>query len=106
MSRLKEASVELLALSGQWALPDLDKVSEMRKSLIQGGFRHPQAPAVYLGFRVLTAFLLPLPLLLSYIVRGKMGAVALLLALGLSVIGYLFPALYSGNEDKAPPGAP
>ena len=36
-SRLKEASMELLALSGEWALPDLDKVSEMRKSLIQGG---------------------------------------------------------------------
>jgi tight adherence protein C len=96
VSRLKEASVELLALSGRWALPDLDKVSEMRKSLIQGGFRHPKAPAVYLGFRVLTAFLLPLPLLLSYVVRGKMGPAALLFALGLSVVGFYFPAFILG----------
>ena len=49
----------------------MDKVSEMRKSLIQGGFRHPKAPAVYLGFRVLSAFLLPLPVLLSYVVGAR-----------------------------------
>jgi hypothetical protein len=87
VSRFKEASVELLAKSGQWALPNLDKVSEMRKSLIQGGFRHPQAPAVYLGLRVLTGFLLPLPVLLTYVVRGKMNVTGMLIALGVSIVG-------------------
>jgi tight adherence protein C len=96
VSRLKEASLELLALSGRWALPDMDKVSEMRKRLIQGGYRHPKAPAVYLGLRVLTAFLLPLPVLLSYVVGSKMGALALLLALVLSIVGFYLPAFILG----------
>jgi tight adherence protein C len=96
VSRLKEASVELLALSGQWALPDLHKVSEMRKRLIQGGYRHPKAPAVYLGLRVLVAFLLPFPALLFYVMGGKMDAIALFVGLSLSVIGFYFPALILG----------
>ncbi len=99
-SRFKEASLELLAMSGQWALPNLDKVSEMRKSLIQGGFRHPKAPAVYLGFRVLTAFLLPLPLLLFNVVRGKMDLTGLLMALALSILGFYLPAFILGVKIR------
>ena len=44
----------------------------------------------------MTAFLLPLPLLLLYVVRGKMGAVTLLLALVLSVVGFYFPTIILG----------
>jgi len=75
-------------------------VSEMRKRLIQGGYRHPKAPAVYLGFRVLTAFLLPLPLLLFYVVSSKMNAGILLLALIMSVIGFYFPAFILGIKIR------
>jgi tight adherence protein C len=99
-SRLKEASVELLALSGQWALPNLDKVSEMRKSLIQAGFRHAKAPAVYLGLRVLTAFLLPLPLLLFYVMRGKMNASTLFIAMLMSIVGFYFPSFILGSKIR------
>jgi tight adherence protein C len=98
--RLEEASVELLALCGQWALPDLEKVSEMRKRLIQGGYRHSKAPAIYLGFKVLTGFLLPLPLLLFYVVRDKMGVIVLLLALFLSVVGFYLPSFILGIKIR------
>jgi tight adherence protein C len=90
-SAFKEWSVKWLAYSGQWALPDLDKVSEMRKSLIQAGYRHPKAPAVYLGLRVVTAIALSLPFLLALVIRGQLSPITLLMAFALSVCGFYLP---------------
>lgn len=99
-SRLRERSMEWLAFYGQWALPNLDKVSQMRKCLIQAGYRHPKAPAVYLGLRVVAAFTFPLPLLLFYIMRGKLGLPSLFMALCLSIIGFHLPAHALGVKVK------
>ncbi len=66
--------MEWLAYSGRWALPNMDKVSEMRKDLIQAGYRHPKAPAVYLGLRVVTALALSFPVLLYISIRGQVDA--------------------------------
>lgn len=96
VSRLKKWSLEWLAYSGEWALPDLNKISEMRKSLIQAAYRHPKAPAVYLGIRVITAIALTLPGLLLFIIRGELGPATLLIALALSVVGFTLPALVLG----------
>ena len=95
-SRLKQWSMEWLAYSGEWALPDLDKVSEMRKSLIQAGYRHPKAPAVYLGLRVVTAVAITLPLLLLFVIRAQISPVTLLIALALSAFGFYLPTILLG----------
>lgn len=95
-SRLKKWSVEWLAYSGEWVMPDLEKVSEMRKSLIQAGYRHPKAPAVYLGLRVVMALALTLPLLLFFVIQGKLGPSNFLIAFALCVIGFYLPTQVLG----------
>jgi tight adherence protein C len=84
--------LEWFSYSGQWAMRDIKKVSKMRAALIQGGIRHPQAPAIYFGLKVITAFLLPLPFLLFLIVKGKTAPVNLLFAFILCLIGFIIPA--------------
>jgi tight adherence protein C len=83
--------MDWLAFSGEWALPDLDKISEMRKGLIQAGYRHPQAPAVYLGVRVITAVAMTMPLLLYFVIRAKIGPSTLFVAFIVSVVGFFLP---------------
>jgi tight adherence protein C len=100
-SRFKEWSVEWLAYYGQWVLPNMDKVSEMRKTLMQAGYRHPKAPAVYMGIRVITSFALTLPLLMLFVVRGKLAPVNLLMAFSLSVVGFHLPAFLLGVKVKS-----
>ncbi len=97
-SRLKKCLLEWLALSGEWALPDLNKVSAMRKSLIQAGYRHPQAAAIYLGLRVVTAIALTLPFLLYFVIRVAIGPATLFMAFAISVVGFYLPTL--GLEVK------
>jgi tight adherence protein C len=91
-SSVKEFLVQRLTVWGQWALPDLEKVSEMRKDLIKAGYRHPQAPAVYLGLRIITAFAFVLPLLLFITIKGQVNIATLAIALGLAFIAFLLPA--------------
>jgi tight adherence protein C len=91
-SRFRKWSAEWLAFSGGWALPDLDKVSALRQDLILAGYRHPKAPAIYLGFRVVTALALPLPLLLYFIIQGKLSPISFLMAFALSLLGFYLPA--------------
>jgi tight adherence protein C len=77
-----------LSFSGQWALPDLEKVSEMRKDLIKAGYRHPQAPALYLGLRIITAFAFSLSVLLYSVIRGTLNPLTLGVAFLLAVFGF------------------
>jgi tight adherence protein C len=90
-SAVREWAIEGLKISGEWALSDLDKVSEMRKDLLKAGYRHPQAPAVYLGLRIIAAFAFALPFLLIMVIRGQLGLATLVMAFGLVVIGFFLP---------------
>jgi tight adherence protein C len=90
-SRFKEWSMDWLAYSGQWALPNMDKISEMRKDLIQAGYRHPKAPAVYLGFRVVIALVFSFPFLLFIILRGQVTPLTLVMAFIVTVFGFFLP---------------
>jgi tight adherence protein C len=99
-SRFKKWSIEWLAYSGQWALPNLDKVSQMRRTLISAGYRHPQAPAVYLGLRVVTAIAFSFPLVLFFIIRGEMAPLTLLMAFCISVFGFYLPSYVLGVKVK------
>jgi tight adherence protein C len=86
--------VNWLSSSGQWALPDPEKVSKMRKDLIKAGYRHPQAPAVYLGLRIMAAFVFPIPFLLLIIIRGPLNPAILVSAFGLTLFGFFLPAKF------------
>ena len=96
ISSFKEWLIDWLSFSGEWALPSMDKVSEMRKALVQAGFRHAKAPAVYMGLRVVAAFSLPLPLLFYFIFRGKITPLTILLAFCLTIVGFFLPSYILG----------
>jgi tight adherence protein C len=81
-----------LSSYGQWALPDPERVFEMRKDLIKAGYRHPQAPSVYLGLRIVTAFVFTLPFLLVIVIQGLLTPAILVMAFGLALFGFFLPA--------------
>ena len=64
---------------------------QLKSTLFQAGFRHPNAPAIYFGLRTLSAFLLPLPFMFLNIWRGKSASSILLLAFLLAAAGYFLP---------------
>jgi tight adherence protein C len=90
-SGIMESLAEWLAFPGQWILPDLEKVSEMRKDLIRAGYRHTQAPAIYLGLRIMTGFFLTLPLILFLLMKGVLNPLSLLMAFGMAGFGFYLP---------------
>lgn len=87
-SRLKERLLTGLAYPGQLALPDMAKVSEIRRELLQAGYRHPQGPAIYLGLRMLAALIFTFPVMLYLVVKGALTPATLLLALCPAVFGF------------------
>jgi tight adherence protein C len=99
-SRFRKWSMEWLAYSGQWALPNLDKVSQMRRTLIIAGYRSPQAPVVYLGIRVVSALAFSFPALLFFIIRGKLNPLNLLMAFVFGIIGFHLPSYLLGVKLK------
>lgn len=94
----KSKIFDWLSFSGQWALKDRDRVSKVRTDLMQAGFSHASAPAVYFGLRALCAFLLPLPLLLLLTIKIKMGALGLLWAFSLAMLGFFLPTYLLGKK--------
>ncbi len=83
--------IDRFAQSGRYAMRDMKKVSELRKAMIQAGFRHPQAPAVYFGLKLISAFLLPIPLLVYYVLKGNVSPLYLLFAFSVSMLGFILP---------------
>ncbi len=93
-STVKNLAMDFLSFSGGWATGDLERLSRVQESLLQAGIRHPQAPAIFFGCRVLAALLLPIPVLLSAIIRGQLSPKLLLLAFFLAVLGFFLPNLW------------
>jgi tight adherence protein C len=87
-SRFKGWLIQWLSYWGEWALGDLAKVSELRKDLIKAGYRHPQAPAIYLNLRVIAAFACALPFLLYIVVRGSLNLFTLAAAFAPALFGF------------------
>ncbi|MDI6813654.1 MAG: type II secretion system F family protein [Deltaproteobacteria bacterium] len=83
--------IDWFAKSGQYAMGDLKKVSELRRHLIIAGFRNPKAPAVYFGLKLISAFLLPLPILLFFIIKGKVTPIYIMMAFSFSLLGFILP---------------
>lgn len=91
MSPVQQRVMDFLASSGSWALKDLSKLSVIRQQLIQAGYRHPQALAVFYGLKAVLALLLPLPVLTALVIRGRLTLPALLMAFALAGLGFLLP---------------
>jgi tight adherence protein C len=90
-STAKQWLIHGLTRSGQWVLPDLDKVTEMRKHLIKAGYRHPNAPAIYLGIRIITAFVFTFSYSLYIFILGSLNTLTLLAAFALAIFGFFLP---------------
>jgi Flp pilus assembly protein TadB len=90
-SALKGLLLQGLSYSGQWILPDLERVSAMRQDLIRAGYRHPQAPAIYLGLRIVTAFAFTLPFILYLTIKGLLSPATLAMAFCPAIMGFFLP---------------
>jgi len=68
-----------------------EETIQLKSTLYQAGFRHPNAPAIYFGLRTLCAFLLPLPFMFLNIWRGKSASAIVMFAFMLAAAGYFLP---------------
>ena len=68
-----------------------EETIQLKSTLYQAGFRHPNAPAIYFGLRTLCAFLLPLPFMFLNIWRGKSAFAIVMFAFMLAAAGYFLP---------------
>jgi len=90
-SPMQQKVMDWLAYSGGWALKDPERLSQVRIQLIQAGYRHPQALAVFYGIKAVFALLLPLPFLTLYVIQGKLNPGTLALSFALAGMGFLLP---------------
>jgi tight adherence protein C len=68
-----------------------EETRQLKSTLFQAGFRHPNAPAIYFGLRTLCAFLLPLPFMFLNIWQGKSAFTIVMFAFLLAAAGYFLP---------------
>ena len=68
-----------------------EETRQLKSTLFQAGFRHPNAPAIYFGLRTLCAFLLPLPFMFLNIWQGKSALTIIGFAFLLAAAGYFLP---------------
>lgn len=88
----KKRFLEWLSRFGKLTLKEDKQLPQLRSTLYQAGFRHPNAPAIYFGLRTLSAFLLPLPFMFLNIWQGKSASAILLVAFLLAGGGYYVPS--------------
>lgn len=88
---VQQKVMDFLASSGSWALKDLSKLSAIRQQLIQAGYRHPQALAIFYGLKAVLALILPLPVLMMLVIRGRLTLPSLVMAFALAGLGFLLP---------------
>ncbi len=88
---LKRRFLDWLSNVGKLSLKDKTQNTELKSTLYQAGFRHPNAPAIYFGLRTLCTFLLPLPFMFLNIWRGRGAIISLMLGCLLAGTGYYLP---------------
>lgn len=76
---------------GKFAMKDKEETSQLRFSLIQGGFRRPNATAIFYGMQALGAVMLPLPYLCYNVMGGNMASGNLAIGLMLAGAGFYAP---------------
>ncbi len=94
--RLMKRFLEWVSSFGKYAAKDKEDTSKLRSALIQAGFRHPKATAIFFGFKVLGLFFFPLPYLLANAMNGTMASGNLALCLIMAGPGSICPNFSSG----------
>jgi len=87
-------TVDVLSYAGTWATTDPERLNRVQQLLVQAGIRHPQAPVMFFGARMLTALILPIPFLLYFIVRGQVTPRNLFFAFLVAGLGFFLPNVW------------
>ena len=87
----KKRFLDWLSNLGNLTLKEKTQGTELKNTLYQAGFRHPNAPAIYFGLRTLCTFLLPLPFMFLNIWRERPASISLMLGCLLAGTGYYLP---------------
>jgi tight adherence protein C len=91
---IKRRLLDWLSFSGQWALKDEEEETGVRALLIHGGFRHPNAPAIFYGIKAMSGLLLPVPFLIFLIAHDKLNTITVAAAFLLAGVSYFLPQLF------------
>jgi tight adherence protein C len=87
----KRRFLEWLSNLGKLTSKGKTQGTELKSTLYQAGFRHPNAPAIYFGLRTLCTFLLPLPFMFFNVWRERPASISLMLGCLLAGTGYYLP---------------
>lgn len=77
--------------------------SKLKRRLVQAGFRHPQAMAIFLAIKLVATFVLPMLVILPMLVLGLFGdkpAVGVLLLSVTGLIGFFGPDIFLHHRSE------
>ena len=102
---LKKQFLDWVSSLGHYAVDEKKDDSLLRQSLIQGGFRHPKALAIYFGIRFLLALLFPMIYLLPNAMNGALSRQHLMVAFvaaaaGFYMVPYVLKFLTGRRQDR------
>ncbi len=95
-SNLKERLLEIISNFGKMTLgkdKEKTKISDLRLTLIQAGFRYSNAVAVFYGIKAISTIALPLCYLVYVMWTQKVDNINLIIAMGAAALGYYLPNL-------------
>ena len=93
-SSLKDRALEVISSFGKMTLgkeQEKPKISDLRLTLIQAGFRYTNAVAVFFGIKAICTVLLPLCYLVYLTWAHKVTGMNLAIAMGAAALGYYLP---------------
>jgi tight adherence protein C len=88
VNSFKKQILDWVSSLGNYAVNENGDNSQLRQSLIQAGFRHPKATAIFFGIRLLLAILLPVLYLTANAINGVLSRGNLLVCFMLSGAGF------------------
>jgi tight adherence protein C len=104
-SNFKKQFLEWVSSLGNFAGDANEDTSKLRLSLIQAGYRHPNATTIFFGLRVLLAVLLPLIYLLANVMsgvltRGNLMVCFLIAGAGFYGVPYGLRVIINRRQDR------
>jgi tight adherence protein C len=93
-SNLKEKALEVISSFGKMTLgkdKEKPKISDLRLTLIQAGFRYTNAVAVFYGIKAISTIVLPLFYLAYVMGASKVSTINLSIAMAAAAVGYYLP---------------
>jgi tight adherence protein C len=93
-SNLKEQVLDIISSFGKMTLgkdKEKPKISDLRLTLIQAGFRYTNAVAVFYGIKAISTIVLPLFYLAYVMGASKVSTINLSIAMAAAALGYYLP---------------